>query len=166
MNWDWTIGKFDIFLCFLWAYGDNVNLRESQVRNVFEWFNGIQTTNIHCLLISLLTYIFTKLKKSPIKAMKLNKASQIWRETQKIISSFYFWAWILFIALNLRFFISNSTCSIQIVYIHQTQAHTQTHVQYSKIYIILFSTDCVFLCTLYSTFFYIFKIFTKKYIYK
>lgn len=125
-------------------------------------------------LAHILTYIYfyKTEKKSTIKAMKLNKAIVKYDEKlKKIISSFYFLAWILFIALNLRFFISNSTCSIQIVYTYTkqsyyTQAHTHKHTYNSKIYIILFSTDCVFLCTLYSTFFYIFKIFTKKYIYK
>ena len=88
-------------------------------------------------------------KKSPIKAMKLNKAIVKYDEKlKKIISSFYFWAWILFIALNLRFFISNSTCSIQIVYIHQTiilhtSTHTQTHVQFKDLHNSIFNSSQV-----------------------
>lgn len=106
-------------------------------------------------------------KKSPIKAMKLNKAIVKYDEKlKKIISSFYFWAWILFIALNLRFFISNSTCSIQIVYIHQTQAHTQTHVQFKDLHNSIFNRLRISVHIIFYFFLYIFKNIYKKYIYK
>ena len=68
---------------------------------------------------------------------------------------------ILYLQFNL--FDSNS---IHTPNNHITHKHTHKQTYNSKIYIILFSTDCVFLCTLYSTFFYIFKIFTKKDIHK
>ena len=64
---------------------------------------------------------------------------------------------ILYLQFNL--FDSNSIHTSNNHIIHK---HTHKHTYNSKIYIILFSTDCVFLCTLYSTFFYIFKIFTKN----